>query len=243
MDFRYCKIWSMEKLNISFRFFFEDDKNSIFLDIFPEIYLFVDKFERNIRSLHVNLIQYDIFLNLIAFKFAYLKAMIKRIINQENQNPRWIITDSKPLMSYIFEMKCTFAIFAFNLLRNPKYHKLLIFRALVIFLKLKDSEVLNFTEFLDQVFLPIPDDLTFLNNLIITKHSIDFSKDKKSIIICGIKSFRDPKIYIFFKDCTDKLIRQYDKDYRNYLTSSKYKSPCQFTTIKSLTEKLKKYFE
>ncbi|RVD93339.1 hypothetical protein TUBRATIS_001310, partial [Tubulinosema ratisbonensis] len=134
VDFRNCKIWSVEKLHISLKFFLEDDENSIFIDLFPEIFLFVNEFKCNRKSSLGNLIQYDIFLNLIAFKFAYLKAMIAEIIKKESHNPHWLITDSAPLMSYIFELKCTFAIFAFNLLSNLKDHKLLIFRAFIVFL-------------------------------------------------------------------------------------------------------------
>ncbi|RVD92868.1 hypothetical protein TUBRATIS_006070 [Tubulinosema ratisbonensis] len=241
-NFSDCKTWSSEKLYISLKVYLEDKENSIFIDLFPEICIFSDEL-KNHRKKHSSLIQFDLFLNLVAFKFIYLKKMIEKTIKQETHNSQWIITDSKPLVNYIFEMKCTFAIFGFNLLKKLKLHKFLMFRVFVIFLKLIDSEVLSYTELLNQAFLPIQDELIFSNNIKLNKYHKRLSESKRIFKHYEIKSIHDPKIYIFFEDCKEKLRIRYDKEYQRKLYLSKYSSPTQFTVIKELTEKLKNYFK
>ncbi|RVD91598.1 hypothetical protein TUBRATIS_19450 [Tubulinosema ratisbonensis] len=168
----YHKTLSKENLYISLKFFLENEENSIFVDMFPEIVLFLEELKTH-KKMSTNLIRYDIFLNLIVFKFIFFKKIIKKIVLEKSKNSSWLLVDSDLILNFIFEMRCTFAIFGYEVLSRYQYKRLIIFRTFVTFLKLLNSDVVKYTGIFDQTFLPYPKELSYLKIL-------NYSKSKKN---------------------------------------------------------------
>ncbi|RVD90689.1 hypothetical protein TUBRATIS_28820 [Tubulinosema ratisbonensis] len=176
--------------------FFEDEKYSIFKTLFPEISIFITKLS-SLSSLKYVFKRYQIFLNLVVFKFIYLKGMIKFIVQKNRNIPNWLISDSKMILRFIFEMRCTFAFFGFNLVISENNQRFLVYRAFVTFLRLLNFDVAKDTAIFYETFDPIMPDLKNYK-LIFLENGLE-ERQKSRCRYLKIKKVNDYRILLFFE--------------------------------------------
>lgn len=121
----------------------KDKNNIIILSLFPEVKFFIEfvAIERNFGG---KLSSIHIFFTYLVFKFQILKAKIKEefLINQDDKV--FVFTKSYLINYFFLEIRMFIAHFGFSIIKEKRLLNILVYKAFLNFLRLKNPEVFPF---------------------------------------------------------------------------------------------------
>lgn len=127
---------------------FYNSYNLVIVTIFPEIKLFFNCNNPNIRLRKIQK-KLQILFSILIFRFHLLKSNFKKIYEINNNNHNFVITNSDYINFFIFETRCLLCLYGFNILQSENDIKFLIYKTFISFIRLINVDYLQKAKFND----------------------------------------------------------------------------------------------